>query len=335
MAGRQNTLYAREPCFVTSREADGNMLSHMPQLLTLFTRYRKKKHMTENTIHPNRRTLGPYIWTRKNGQEEVVRELDRDSPIGSIQMHSDCPYVSILVDRSLVWKDPETVEVTYIVEPASIEQARQRKQEIFGERLYPNERERCVHEAKIVAEELAQQSWFAGVPADATIFCDAHQTLRPAHGANHYDHITLCNTCVKATEVLMAKGEIQDVTSWTREQAKTNLLLLQIDEAERTGNGSFQLGQNRWLEVFPLYLFVKYSEYKQDIHPQLHWPYQDMQPSMYLGYLRDDWSPGEYVNVPARTIYFTNRDKLRFFLMSGGHLEKVQEAEKTKDEGEK
>ena len=52
-----------------------------------------------------------------------------------------------------------------------------------------------------------------------------------------------------------------------------------------------------------------------------------MQPRVYHCYRRDNWSPGQHNNVPAQTLYFTNRDKLRLYISKGGHLEALQERE--------
>ena len=117
----------------------------------------------------------------------------------------------------------------------------------------------------------------------------------------------------------IAQKEIADPQVWIRQRAQVFALVNKIDDFERRGIGVYQLGKRKYIEIVVLYEFIRNSEYKSDAIIEDHYPYKDMVPSMYRGYLREDWSPGEYVNYP-QVIVFTSRNKLMGFLESGGKL---------------
>jgi len=172
--------------------------------------------------------------------------------------------------------------------------------------------------ARKVAAELWQESWIRGVPETETFFCDACQEERPAHGSNRYDAILLCNTCVGNVEALMAKGDVTSVAAWTAEVAQFNQLRLTVRKAEKEGQGILLLPDGRWLEFFPLYLYIRNSPYKDsDCEDDNSWPYPDVRPTMYQGYVRSDWQPGQYFNAPDEEIIFTSSNRLLDFLKTG------------------
>ena len=119
-------------------------------------------------------------------------------------------------------------------------------------------------------------------------------------------------------EALMAKGDFTSVEQWTAEVARFNQLRLAIRKAEKEGQGCLQLPDGRWLEFFPLYLFIRNSPYRDsDREDDAHWPYPDIQPTMYQGYVRSDWRPGDYFNSPDEEIIFSSSNKLLDFLETG------------------
>jgi hypothetical protein len=190
--------------------------------------------MGQKKIHPNRMRLGPWNWTRTNGDRDI-EEIKKEYSIGSIFTVSSCPYIAVITDCVVVRKDSSTVEVSLLVEPATIEQSCQKRGDPpLGQRLpEESEQEQREREAEQVTWELWQQSWLDGVPADATIFCDAHQSQRPAHGANRYDRFLLCNQCVGTIEKQMALHALFSINDWVVEYSRISRLQQAIDHAEQ------------------------------------------------------------------------------------------------------
>lgn len=272
--------------------------------------------------YPNQMT-SPWFPTSKS-REELLAERDILGPIIS---GNYLPYIAKLIDIEM---DPANEQYRQVVVPASMEEVHQHWKElgIFqANGREPDEKSREEF-ARKVAAELWHASWLSGVPADATIFCAACQEKRPAHGSNFYDDIGLCNRCVESVEVLMARGTLVSVASWVREVAAGNKLWQAIRELERKGTGSFPLPDGRYLEASCLYRFNRHAEVKEP--PQEHWPYPDMEPGIYHGYVRSDWEPGQYYNTPDEEIYFTQAQKLHEFLRTGSLKEATRGSRRKK-----
>lgn len=260
--------------------------------------------------HVNQRTIGPWHWKRgSKSRTDVAAE----NPVGSISAVSSCPFVYKIVESNATPKGGGLFEIMLTVEPASPEEAG-----AFLKWDWSKNADR-EDQARWTASELRQKSWYSGIPADAKIFCEAHQKLMRAHGANHYDNRLVCDQCVEQIEGAIARNEITDPQVWITQRAEVFTLVNKVDDIEARGEGVIQLGKKRYLEIITLYSFIRYSQYKADAHIEEHYPYKDMVPSMYRGYLRENWEPGEYVNSPQE-IVFTNRNKLLSFLESGGKI---------------
>lgn len=257
--------------------------------------------------HINQRTLGPWHWKRGS---KAASDVAAENPVGTIAAVSSCPYVYKIIESKAVPKGGGMFEIFLTVEPASPEET--------GEFLKWDWSDKADREdqAMWVASDLRQRSWHSGIPADAKIFCEAHQKLMRAHGSNLYDNRRVCDRCVEQIEGAIARKEIVDPQVWIEERAKVFTLVNKIDEIESHGTGVIQLGKRRYIEIVVLYDFIRNSEYKADAVIEEHYPYKDMIPSMYRGYLREDWSPGEYFNHPQEII-FTRRNKLIDFLETG------------------
>jgi hypothetical protein len=267
--------------------------------------------MNMNTRHPNQMT-SPWFPTSKS-REELLAERDILGPIIS---GNYLPYIARLIDVEV---DAPNERYRQVVIPASMEEVHQywRKMHTFQVDGSEQDSESREEFARKVAAELWQESWLAGVPATEIISCAACQEERPAHGSNRYDDLLLCNRCVESVEVFMAKGELLSVESWVQEQAQRNRLRLAIREAEHKGQGYILLPDGRWLEIIPLYEFIRHSEYGNEGENKRFWPYPDMRPSMYHGYVRSNWQPGQYFNAPDEEIIFTDSNKLLHFLETG------------------
>ncbi len=258
--------------------------------------------------HRNQRIIGPYHWKRENtSPAEVMAE----NPVGIVASVSSCPFVYKIVESRAIPLGGCMFEVSFLVEPASPQEAAAYLKHDWSANA---DRE---DQAMWRAAELRQASWYSGMPEEARVFCEAHQKLMPAHGSTSYDHALVCNACVEEIERALARGAISDPHVWIRERAAVALLSKTIDEIEARGWGCVQLGKRRYLELVVLYEYIRHSEYQSDARIEEHYPYKDMIPSMYHGYLREDWSPGEQFHAPTHTIVFTSRNKLMDCLESG------------------
>ena len=265
--------------------------------------------------HPN---LMASPWFERPGRTK--EQLLAEDRVGEIIIGNFFPFAAKVteVEASFIGG---VFHIRYWAIPASIEETRERWRELDTFTISPDdsEQERRVTEASQVTAELWQESWISGIPKDETIFCEACLERRPAHGSNLYDAFRLCNDCVGRVERKMARGELTDVADYVSEQMSTNKIHRLIRDAESKGSGATQLDDGRWLEFYPLYLFTRHSEYKDDSHPQPHWPYPDMDPTAYLGYVRSDWQPGQYFNARTRRLSSPVRISCLSFSLAEGN----------------
>ena len=198
--------------------------------------------------------VGPYHWQRGDATPEDVAV---ENPVGTIQSVSNFPYVYKILESRAVPQGGGMFEVSFVVEPASPEEA-----EAYTAWQYSKDDPESL--ASQARWYLWQKSWYSGIPADATIFCEAHQKMRPAHGANHYDAALVCNECVGKIERAIARKELDDPQAWITEAAAASRIVNFIDEAEKRGQGCFQLAWRKYIEIVVLYEFIRNSEYKSD-----------------------------------------------------------------------
>jgi len=261
--------------------------------------------------HINRRIVGPYCWKRTN---KSVEEVIAENPIGKISAISSCPFIYKIVDSRATPQGDGMFEVLFSVEPASPDETA-----VFLKWDWSPNADRG-DQAMWTASDLRQRSWYSGIPVDKKLFCAAHQKLMPAHGGNLYDNAFVCNRCVEQIEMAIAQNTILDPQTWINKHAAISMVMNKIDEIEAHGHGNIKLGTRRFIEIVVLYEFIRNSEYKADAVIEDHYPYKDMVPTAYRGYLREDWTPDEYFNAPTKTIVFTSRNKLVDFLESGGKV---------------
>jgi hypothetical protein len=265
---------------------------------------------SEHLQHPNQMT-SPWFPTYHTSREAVLQD---DLGMGRIISGNYLPFTARLIDVEV---DVANKRYRQVVVPATMDELQSWWKaigifQVDGSELDEKSREEF---ARKVAAELWQESWIAGVPADATIFCAACQEQRPAHGSNFYDADQLCNRCVEHVEVLMAQRTLVSVASWVQDAAAGNKLRQAIRELERKGTGIFSLPDGRYLEASCLYRFNRNAEVKEPAKD--HWPYPDMEPGIYHGYARSNWEPGQYFNAPDEEIYFTDANNLLHYLETG------------------
>lgn len=257
--------------------------------------------------HVNQMTVGPFHWRRDN---KTAEEIVAENPVGKVMSDNRTPYVYKIVESRAVPQGDGIFEISWLVEPASPEEA-----EAYHGWAYDSKDPE--DQASQARWYLWQKSWHSGIPAGTMIFCEGHQKMMPAHGGNHYDNALVCNECVGKIEKAIARKEIYDPQEWIRVAAEASKIHNFIDKAEQMGEGCFQLGMRRYIEITVLYQFIANNKYKGDAIVEDWYPYKDMIPDMYKGWLREDWMPGEYFNAPSATIVFTDRNKLLAFLETG------------------
>ncbi len=253
---------------------------------------------------------------------ETAEACRADNPPGEIICGNYLPYIAKRVDVQ-VRRHGQTYQWREVVVPLPLEElhAYWERTGTYTADSQEGEQERRALEANRVAAELWHESWVRGVPADATIFCQACYAERPAHGSNYYDATLVCNKCVRDLERAMAYNQVQAAEAWVQERAAASRLNQAISEVEKRGEGCFPLpGEHHWLEVRVLYQFTRHSAYSTESEEKSSWPYPDMMPVMYQGYERSGWDPGQNFNAPETSIYFTSGSKLFDYLHSGGEL---------------
>ena len=175
-----------------------------------------------------------------------------------------------------------------------------------------------VSEARRAAEELAQESWISGVPADATIHCAAHDETRPAHGANTYDTHTVCNECVEEFEVAVAYKDPIDFETWLTNRRASCHASRFIDNLQAQGEGCYPLPDGRWADVQTLYAIDADGSDRQP-----HWPL-GYYPTSYRVFVRSDWQPGEFGNNPDVILIIQDRRLLFTLFVEGSEAMQAQ-----------
>lgn len=261
-------------------------------------------------MHINRRVIDLH---RPCADGTTIEDVVAAYPIGEISMRAGCPFVYKVVENNVVDEGNGWFRCSLVVEPASPDEAGK-----YLEWDWSKDADR-ESQARWTASSLRQTSWYSGIPDGTKIFCDAHQKMMSAHGSNRYDNSLVCTQCVEYLEIDIASNKVTDPQAWISERAEAFKIVNLIDEIERTGQGVIQIGE-RYLEIFVLWDFIRNSEYKDEARIEEHYPYKDMIPSAYRGYLRENWRPGDYFNAPIKIIIFTSRNKLMDFISSGGKI---------------
>lgn len=205
------------------------------------------------------------------------------SRLGKIISYSAVPFLARVVD--VTEKDGE---ITTAYEPVSVEEFRQH----YAKSLYHREADESDEdwrrtEIKNLCYELAQDSWFQGVPRDEVIYCHGCAEERPAHGSNLYDAVRLCNMCVERYEVDYAEGKTRDAQTWVATGLRVVLAQQAVKKAQGSGYVVYQLPDGRYAEVYTLYIRSDCSPYSGDQFREEHWP-TGLIPTMFRVYIRSN-----------------------------------------------
>lgn len=261
-------------------------------------------------MHPNR------ITTRfsRESLEQARAEAEETLRYRGVSAPSWAPYVSRLVEARAEQAKDGKIYVVFVEEPVRPEEALQYMRR--GDR--PGREPWDLQPAYEVAAELAQRAWYDGLPADAKVFCAAHQSERQAHGANRYDEHLLCNQCVLELEQLMIRRPDTSPRLWIERKAASGRVEQALDAAESKGEGAYHLADDRWADIEVLYSQgLGRFGYGDERPAPAHWP-EGFIPRMYQLYIRSSsWQPGSEFDLPEMQILATTRDKAATILHDG------------------
>src|SRR2546430_4721472 len=176
--------------------------------------------------HPNQRVIGPWHWKRGS---KSARDVAAENPVGTISATSSCPFVYKIIESKAVPQGGGMFEILLTVEPADLEESAR-----FLKWDWSSKADR-EDQARWIASELQQKSWYSGVPANEKLFCEAHQKMMPAHGGDRYYNNLVCYRCVEQIEKAISQKKISDPPGWVRQSAHGFSLVNQIDYFERGG----------------------------------------------------------------------------------------------------
>lgn len=251
--------------------------------------------------HINRIRSGPF-------QSPDIQRALREK--GAIVSNSEVPYLARIVNVEVT---PQQ-EIVRTYEPVSVEEFRAHyKNSLYTRGDDESDEDWQRTEIQNLVYELAQDSWHQGVPASETIYCSNCTEERPAHGANRYDEILLCNKCVERYELDYARAKVHSAQEWVALGARVVAAQKAIRKCQATGHVIHALADGRYADAYALYIRDAGNPYHHEEFREAHWP-EGLSPSKYQVYIRADLSE---VSDCEQEIIVTDQYKLGTLFAEG------------------